>query len=148
LSSWGEARRSEQLRERLLGQIASGARQVKEIEGQFKTSPPPEVETIIKLQRVLIMQLSTQATANPELIGLVAKLTKPSMEYAKLLEKRADRDFAIEKFQFDAAKACLEKLPELRAIASGGLSKNEKVQEVRLKLFGILPDGTSQGSGN
>jgi hypothetical protein len=139
LSSWWQSRQEERLQERLLANIASGARQVKEIEGQFEKSPPPEVETIIKLQRVLIMQLSTQAQANPELIALVAKLTKPSLEYAKLIEKRADRDFAIEKFQFDAAKACLENLSELRAIASGDLSKNEKVQEVRLKLFGVLP---------
>jgi hypothetical protein len=48
-----------------------------------------------------------------------------------------DRD----RFEFDAAKACLARLPELKAVASDkGLSEVEKVRQIRLKLFGELPE--------
>lgn len=42
-----------------------------------------------------------------------------------------------EKFEFDAAKACLKKLPELKAISTNKeLSDEQKIDAVRLKLFG------------
>lgn len=43
-----------------------------------------------------------------------------------------------DRFEFDAASACLEKLPELRAIAASGLDQSAKIEQVRLKLFGEL----------
>ena len=47
-----------------------------------------------------------------------------------------DRD----KFQFDAAKACLAKLPELKAIsANKELSEDQKLEQARLALFGSAP---------
>jgi hypothetical protein len=48
-----------------------------------------------------------------------------------------DRD----RFEFDAARACLARLPELKAISTQkGLSENDKVQQIRLKLFGVVPE--------
>jgi len=47
-----------------------------------------------------------------------------------------DRD----KFQFDAAKACLAKLPELKAISTNKeLSEDQKLEQARLALFGSAP---------
>lgn len=46
-----------------------------------------------------------------------------------------------EKFEFDAAKACLNALPALKAIASDkSLDENAKLTAVREKLFGEVPE--------
>ena len=57
---------------------------------------------------------------------------------------RAQREVVTEldrnKFEFDAAKACLAKLPELKAIASNKqLSEDERLEQARLALFGSAP---------
>jgi hypothetical protein len=46
-----------------------------------------------------------------------------------------------EKFEFEAAKACMEKLPELKYISTNPqLSDTQKIDQIRLKLFGkIVP---------
>lgn len=46
-----------------------------------------------------------------------------------------------EKFEFKAAKACLEQLPELKYISTNPqLSDTQKIDQIRLKLFGkIVP---------
>lgn len=57
-------------------------------------------------------------------------------------EDRADKQLAFdrEKFQWDAAQACLLRLPELKAIsADKGLNETQRVEQIRLKLFGVLP---------
>lgn len=72
---------------------------------------------------------------------------KAEMEKQKFAQKErglAQREEALklerEKFEFDAAEACLKKLPELRAIAANNkLSNTDKIQEIRRRLFGALP---------
>jgi hypothetical protein len=46
-----------------------------------------------------------------------------------------------DKFEFDAARACLEQLPELKYISTNPqLSDTQKIDQIRLKLFGkIVP---------
>ena len=54
--------------------------------------------------------------------------------------KERELEHSVDRFQFDAAKACLALLPELKVISQDkGLSEPEKVQQIRLKLFGVLP---------
>lgn len=68
-----------------------------------------------------------------------------------LLLKSADQRFKEEKlafdkqkFQWDAAKACLALLPELKTISSDKtLNEAEKVEQIRLKLFGVLAAQTN-----
>ncbi len=63
-----------------------------------------------------------------------------------LVLKGRDQEFEREKlafdktrFEFDAAKACLAKLPELKVISGDkGLSEGQKVDQIRLKLFGVV----------
>jgi hypothetical protein len=44
-----------------------------------------------------------------------------------------------EKFEFDAARAAMRKLPELRAIAQNkSLSDADKISQARMKLFGVV----------
>jgi hypothetical protein len=84
------ARRQEQL----LEQIALGAQQCREVERQLSSCPAPELETIIKLHRVLILKFSAEAKAAPEMLKLVKDLMKPVMDWARLEEKRKDRELA------------------------------------------------------
>jgi hypothetical protein len=49
-----------------------------------------------------------------------------------------------DKFEFDAATACLKQLPELKAISTNkALSETQKVEQIRLKLFGAVPPAQS-----
>jgi hypothetical protein len=61
----------------------------------------------------------------------------------KARDQQLDQDHLAldrDKFQFDAAKACLEKLPELKTIAADrGMSEDDKLTAARKALFGELP---------
>lgn len=67
-------------------------------------------------------------------------------EKLKLKKREAERkeqelELAKQKFQFDAAKACLKHLPELRSIAANPkLNQKAKINHVRQLLFGQLPE--------
>jgi hypothetical protein len=120
--------------EALLAQIASGARQCKEVEKQFAENPAPALETIIKLQRVLIMKLSVQANADPALIELVAKLTKPTMEFAKLQEKRREMELAEAKYRDQVARSKREMESEISKAKAGGGITAETIEKIEREL--------------
>jgi len=126
----------EEDREWLLAQIGEGARHCKEIEAEFGKNPAPELETLIKLHRVMVLQLSSEGKVGRETIGVVTALMRPVMEWARLQEKRKTRELAEEKHraQVEAEKAAKER--ELEAANSeGGLSPEtlEKIErELRL----------------
>lgn len=144
LSDWWQQREASRLQERLLGQITSGARQCKEVERAFAGNPAPELETIVKLHRVLAMQLATAGVADPALLEMAERSTRLVLEFAKVEDKRSQLALSREKFEFDAAKAVLERAAELRAVAQdGGLGQDAKVDKIRQLLFGELP-----GDGN
>jgi len=123
-------------REWLLAQIGEGARHCKAIEAEFGKNPPPELETLIKVHRVMVLQLSSQKETERETIGLVTALMRPVMEWARLQEKRKERELAQEKYraQVAAQKAAIQR--ELEAAkADGGLTPEtlEKIErELRL----------------
>jgi hypothetical protein len=93
----------EELQERLLEQIAEGGKLCQEIESQLRQHPSPELETIIKLHRVLVLSLSAEAQAMPERFHLVSALMRPVMEWARLEEKRKVRELAEQKYRDEAA---------------------------------------------
>jgi hypothetical protein len=137
LSDWWSGRQSQLQGEALLKQIASGARQCKEVEQEFAKNPAPALETIIKLQRVLIMKLSVQANADPQLVELVARLTKPTMEFAKLQEKRREMELNEAKYRDQVADRKRAMEAELgKAKVSGGITPEtlEKIER-ELKLL-------------
>lgn len=75
LSGYLASLRSSRLQASLLGQIATGAAQCRAVEKQFAQDPAPELETLIKLHRVLIMKLSTAGNAEPEFLKLADQMT-------------------------------------------------------------------------
>ena len=136
LSSWLSGERQRRFQKTLLAQIASGAQAVKEVERQFEKNPAPGLETLIKLQRVILLQLSTQANTDPSALELIGNSFRAVMDSEKLKLKREELALAKDKFEFDAAQACLAKLPELKAVSDAPkLSPDEKAKAIQQILF-------------
>src|ERR1700756_3573083 len=58
VSCWREGGHRRKMQERLLGDTTSGARQSQAVEQQLARPAPPQLETLLKLQRVLLFQFS------------------------------------------------------------------------------------------
>lgn len=136
LGEWWSARLQGKQEDALLRQIATGARQHQDVLQEFAKHPAPELETIIKLHRVLILKLSTQANADPDMLELLGRLMKPTMEFAKLQEKRRELELLEQKYRDLVAerKAAIE--AEIgKARTKGGVTAEtlEKIEaELRL----------------
>lgn len=81
VSVYLERLRSERRQAAVLAQITSGSRQAADVEKQFAKNPAPALETIIKLHRVIAMQLATKSVDHPELIEVANGLTKTVMDF-------------------------------------------------------------------
>lgn len=127
-----EARR---LQESLLARIAQGATLCREVEAQLRQNPAPELETIIKLYRVLLLRLSAEIQAVPDLRHLVSTLLKPVMDWARLEEKRKHREWVEQQARDSAAARQAKRNGENghtdHALSSETLKKIER----ELKLF-------------
>jgi len=68
-----------------------------------------------------------------------AELEKAKLKLREQAESRlaGQAKLAREKFQFDAAKAALKCAAELKVISKSKLSQADKVNQARLKLFGV-----------
>jgi hypothetical protein len=97
LSRWWERRQEVLAQEKLLQQIATGAKQCKEMKEAFAEHPAPELETIMSLHRVLIMQLSTQSMANPALLEMADRLTRTVLEFVsgQTRAKQKERELSL-----------------------------------------------------
>ncbi len=100
---------AEELLETLLERIARGGKLCREVEQQLKQHPCPELETIIKVHRVLVLGLSGEAQADPERFKLVSALMKPVLEWARLEERRKQRELAEQKYRDEVAARQAEK---------------------------------------
>lgn len=137
LSRFLESQRQAKLQAQLLRQIATGAKQVKEVEKSFGENPPPETETLIKLLRVFILQLSTQANQQPELFELVNPLLKTVADFSKLEIARQQAAMDERKLQllekkaaaYDRAQAALESAKS----SKGGVTA-ETMQKIEAEL--------------
>lgn len=93
----------------------------------------PELETIIKLHRVLILRFSLEAEISPDLLKLVDGLMKPVMDWARLEEKRKERELEERKYRdrLEADKAQAEREAGAGAAATEALKPEtlEKIQD-------------------
>lgn len=97
LSVWWEARQQELAEQRLLSEIVNGAERVKKVRTEFSENAPPDLQMLIDLHRVLILQMSTQAASNPDLIKLADQGLRTVMEFvtAQTRAKHKDRELAL-----------------------------------------------------
>lgn len=93
-------------------------------------------EATIAALKQKAFDLSVSPNSNPKDVKAIFTLVLKSQDQATDAERlRLERD----KFEFDAAKAAMAKLPTLRSIVASKLSESEKVDQVRRALFGVLP---------
>ncbi len=76
LSHWRNGREWERRRQHLLNQIAAGARCCGQLEQEFGENPPPELERLIKLHRMIILRLSAQLVSDPDTLRRVTALMR------------------------------------------------------------------------
>jgi len=134
LSTYLSAQRQSRLQSSLLQQIASGAQQCKEVEKQFGSNPAPEMTTIIKLLRVFILQLSTQAGAQPELFELVNPLVKSVMDYVKTEQKEKSLAFDERKLALLEKKAAQADQTD-KVLTDAELTPAERAQRIK-EIYG------------
>jgi DNA-binding phage protein len=141
ISEFLSSARQSRLQAALLSQIATGAEQCKEVEKQFGKNPAPELETLIKLHRVLILQLSTQGNANPEFLKLADQLMRTAMEFVsgqtKANHKERELRLAEEKFQIEFCEKILDDALRKKAdeINASSLSQADKIAAMRQATF-------------
>jgi hypothetical protein len=116
----------------LLDQIAQGAELCRDIERKLAQHPAPELETLIRLHRMLILKLSVEAEGAPAMLKLASDLMKPLLDWARLEEKRREIALAEQKHrdQMEAQRAEREK-------ASGDASKalsTETLEKIEREL--------------
>jgi len=91
--------------DQLLNRIASGASQVRRVDEEFKKNPAPELETLIKLHRVLILQLSTSGQTDPELLKLSDQLTNTVLQALSAQTKAQFKEREVTLAENKAAEA-------------------------------------------
>ena len=117
------------IQEELLAQITHGGRLCAAMERQLAKDPAPELETLIKLHRVLILKFSVEASVNPELFKLVCDLMKPAMGWAQLQQRRKAHDLAEQKYRDNCATKAARETGE-DGLTQGTLQKIER--EIKL----------------
>jgi hypothetical protein len=104
---------------------------------EARKDPTPMPEATIDLLQQAAFEQALRPGADPRtvksLFSLVLKAKDQVLAAAKVQLER-------EKFEFDAAKAALAKLPELKSIQDDrGLDEDAKLLAVRERLFGVVP---------
>ncbi len=94
---------AESRQQELLERIAAGAQECQELERLFGQHPPPELELLLKLHRVLILKFTLEAEGAPEMIKLVKDLMRPVVDWAQVQEQRRRRELAEQKYRDEAA---------------------------------------------
>jgi len=117
--------------EQLLEQIRVGAEQCAEVERQLARHPAPELETLIKLHRVLVLKFSLEAETAPELLKLVKDLMKPVMDWAELQEKGKQRELAEQRHREQMAA---RKAAPGGSNAGGEALKPETLEQIEREL--------------
>jgi hypothetical protein len=126
-----------EVQQRLLNQINRGAALCAEVERRLAGNPAPELEMLIKLFRVIILKLSVDANLAPDLLKLVNDLIKPVLDWARLEEKRKEREFSERKYHEQAAAQQADRVKEQKAANGENALTPETLEKIEreLKLF-------------
>jgi DNA-binding phage protein len=84
---------------KVLSFIASGASMNQKIEEAYQRNPEPQIETLVKLAKTLVMQLSVQGATDPEKLKAANFLMGNVLDFLKIQEKAKDRAFNETKFK-------------------------------------------------
>lgn len=138
LGDWWSDKQAELLQEKLLSDIASGARFSREMEKQLEANPPPELQTLITLIKTLIAQLAVQGVTDPDTLKLVGQLTSLVLEDRKAAAnyelKKADLDIKERRVSLLEQKAA--QADQAKGVIESALTPEEKQQRLR-QIFGM-----------
>jgi hypothetical protein len=92
---------------------------------------------LITMIKQKAFEICMQPGADPD---AVSSLVSGALKLRDQDLKQKDLQIRRDKFEWDAAAACLKDLPALKAIATNpALDNNGKINAIRAKLFGQLP---------
>lgn len=103
LSKWWEQQNQRRLQDKLLENIASGARLNRDIEQRFAKSAPPEMETIKGVLKTLVMQLAVHGQADTSLLETATLLLDRVLKIETGGRKERELQLRFEQF---AAQFC------------------------------------------
>ncbi len=92
LYEWWSERRARNQEERFLERIERGAGLCKRIEARFGKNPAPAIETLIKVQRVLLLNLSAKTEESPAVGRLIATLMKPLLDWSRIEQRKKEKE--------------------------------------------------------
>jgi hypothetical protein len=124
---------------RMLDRIAASSAKANQVMDKLKANP---ADTYAALMGVIGQAAFEQSLDNPTLnVETLTHLANLALSGRSLELKEKDLSLKRDRFEFDAAKACLAKLPALRAIAgNSSLDQKAKITQIRLALFGAAPE--------
>jgi hypothetical protein len=130
--------RSRKLQERILTKVATGAEHVRKLEAAFAANPAPELETIMRLQRVLVMELATNGQADPKLLGLADQLTRTVLEYTSGKTKAAQKQIELEQGErkLKIVEQTAAQADAAKKVVESSLTAEQKDAEYR-RIFGL-----------
>lgn len=136
ISKWWNQQRLEAGRQSILHRIASGRKVSEDIAKQFSENPPPELENILALLRVVIMQQAVEGKPDDELVKLATTALKPILEAEK--QKLARAALELDQAKFDLLKKKADAFDRAQAAMSeaktkGGLTP-ETLQRIEAEL--------------
>jgi len=134
LSLWWQHQQQRSMQEQILGRITSGAQLNREVEKRFDKDPAPATETLIKVFKVLIMELSLHGQAQPQILKLIGPLMAQVLVDAKLQSQAEDRKLEERRVQLLETKAA--KADQAEQVTKSDLTPQEKEQRMRA-VFGL-----------
>ena len=106
ISRFLESLRSSQAQERVLEMVVSGSAQCDEVDQAFAKHPEPQLETLIKLFKTLIFQLTVKGAADPEMLSLANTLTQTVCDFISGQTKAAfkERELTLDERKYEETK--------------------------------------------
>lgn len=138
LSLWWAHQQQVRMQDKLLSDIATGARFNRQLERQLDANPPPELQTLMQLVKTLIAQLAVSGQSDPDTLRLVGSLTSLVLD-----DRRATGSFRIKEQELALKERRIVLLERKAAerdqaadVVNSALSPEEKTARIK-QIFGM-----------
>jgi hypothetical protein len=152
-------RRGERKRDGMLGHLVDGAKTGQEVERLLARHPAPKIETIIKLFRVLSVQLSTEGATDPKMtkladqlartvLGFISNQTQAAFRERKLAMEEVKHAEWIKCEQTRALQLCLKEAKKFPLVARAFRNAFTALKATRTPALRQVDSLPSQAQGN
>lgn len=144
LSEFLERERQRRAQESLLSSIVSGSEQCRRVESEFAKNPAPELETLVKLHRVLILNLTTlgkaggSATCDTSLLKLADQMTNTVITAisAKTKAELEAKKLSLQERRVSLLEKKAAAYDKAKSVSESKMTAEEKAAEFR-RIFGM-----------